>query len=98
MKTHKPWLTLAAIAVIGGTSYTALRADADKDTEKPTSLDAIPAAAKAALVKEANGHSIRTVVEGTHDGATYYEATIEIRVDAKGNPAPSEEDEAGEKK
>jgi uncharacterized membrane protein YkoI len=50
--------------------------DEDEDEEE-VSLDAVPAAVKATILKEAAGAEIEEVVKETEDGQTVYEAEFE---------------------
>ena len=67
------------------------------EIEQEVSLDAVPAAAMAAIRKGAEGSSIQKVEEVKSDSETAYEARIlsygkhrEIRVHADGSPAPEQ--------
>ena len=63
------------------------------EAELATTLDKIPAAARAAIEKQAGAGKVMTVEEVTEEGKTLYEAEInkggktsEVRVDADGHP------------
>jgi uncharacterized membrane protein YkoI len=67
------------------------------EIEQEVPLEAVPAAAMAAISKWANGGSIQKVEEVKSDSETAYEAQIlrygnhrEIRVHADGSPAPEQ--------
>jgi uncharacterized membrane protein YkoI len=68
------------------------------EVEQQVALDAVPAAAMAAILKEAKGDSIRKVEEVRSDAETAYEAQIlrngkhrEVRVHADGSAAPEQD-------
>ncbi len=68
------------------------------EIEQQVSLDAVPAAAMAAIRKGAGGGSIRKVEQVSSNGEIAYEAQIlsngqhrEIRVHADGSPAPEQD-------
>jgi uncharacterized membrane protein YkoI len=67
------------------------------EVEQEISLDAVPAAAMAAIQKEAKGGSIQKIEEVKSDSETAYEAQIlrhikhrEVRVHADGSVAPEQ--------
>ena len=93
MKTKWMLTILIALAFIGTANFIARAGDKDKDDEKEkeTSLDKIPAAAKASILKEVGDNKITKVLEGTKNDKTYYEAQyndadkkMEVKVDADG--------------
>jgi uncharacterized membrane protein YkoI len=105
------WTWLLAVALAAGavpTWTTSAQADEKNEHEHtPTSLDKIPAPARAALLREAAGAPMIDVVTETENGQTVYEAHVKkgndvigIEVDAKGNvlKRESEKGEKSEKK
>jgi hypothetical protein len=86
---HVKLIGLAIIAVLAvGLSI----AQAGKKTEKDVTIDQVPAAVKATILKEAGSNTIEEIEEVSKDGkVVYYEAEwktggkeIEIKVDPKG--------------
>jgi uncharacterized membrane protein YkoI len=77
--------------------------DGDEENEEEVSLDNVPAAVKATILKEAAGAEIEEVVKETEDGQTVYEAEViingqeaDIKVAADGTLLGKEvEDEDG---
>jgi len=83
---------LAVLALIGILTLTLSIALAGKETEKDVTIDQVPAAVKATILKEAGTNTIEEIEEVSKDGKViYYEAEwktggkeIEITVDPKG--------------
>jgi hypothetical protein len=89
-------LTCLAIAVAFGLGVMTVSAWADGGckggkTEKKVTIDQVPAAVKATILKEAGDNKITEIEEETKDGVTVYEAEwkvggkeVEIKVAADG--------------
>jgi hypothetical protein len=78
--------------------------EADKDDEQVVSMDKLPAVVKAAIVKAAEGGTVKEVVSEKEDNKTTYEATIvingkesEIKVDADGKAIEKKAEKDGDK-
>ncbi|MBL7133458.1 MAG: PepSY domain-containing protein [Phycisphaerae bacterium] len=70
------WITTIALLglMIVGLS-TALAADKGKETEKEVTIDEVPAAVKATILKEAGNNKIEEIEEVSRDGkVVHYEA------------------------
>jgi len=67
---------LAGPALVPGTAHAADKAKTAVKDEKPISMDQLPAAARAALEKEAKGGTIGQVTQETEKGKMVYEAEI----------------------
>jgi len=66
--------------------------DEDEDEER-VSLDDVPKAVRAALLKYAKGAEIEKIERDTEDGKTVYEAAIELRMSPEGKVLGPEEDD-----
>jgi len=89
------WMLLAVMA-FGGTVAVALAGDDEKVT-----IDQVPAAVKATILKEANGATVTEIEKETKDGKTVYEAEwteggkeVEITVAEDGTLIEKEVEEA----
>ena len=109
MKTKWTLMLLMIVGLIGTTGFIVRADDKNKEeeNEKATTLDKIPAAAKAALVKEVGDETkIDKVMQGTSkDGKTYYEAQwkdgdkkMEVQVDADGKVITAKHEQKDEDK
>jgi len=86
---HFTLISLILIAVLASTLSIAV---AGKKTEKDVTIDQVPAAVKATILKEAGTNTIEEIEEVSKDGKViYYEAEwetggkeIEIKVDTSG--------------
>jgi uncharacterized membrane protein YkoI len=88
---------LIGLAVLGMTAWIAW---AQSEQEKPVSLDQVPAAVKATILKESAGGEIKEIEVETERGKTFYEAefvrggkTIEIKVAPDGTLLEKEKEE-----
>jgi len=90
MKSKHVKITVLALIVVLAASLSISLAG--KKTEKDVTIDQVPAAVKAAILKEAGSNTIEEIEEVSKDGKViYYEAEwksggkeIEITVDPKG--------------
>jgi hypothetical protein len=95
---HVKLISLAIIAVL---AVSLSIAQAGKKTEKDVTIDQVPAAVKATILKEAGANTIEEIEEVSKDGkVVYYEAEwktggkeIEIKVDPKGKLLSKEVEE-----
>jgi len=71
--------------------------DEDEDEER-VSLDDLPQAVRAAIMKRARGAEIEEIERETEDGKTVYEATIELRISPRGKVLDPEKDDDEEDK
>jgi len=71
--------------------------DEDEDDER-VSLDDLPQAVRAAIMKRARGAEIEEIERETEDGKTVYEATIELRISPRGKVLGPEKDDDEEDK
>ena len=71
--------------------------DEDEDEER-VSLDDLPQAVRAAIMKRARGAEIEEIERETEDGKTVYEATIELRISPRGKVLGPEKDDDEEDK
>jgi len=74
--------------------------DDEDEAEEQVSLDAVPAAVKETILKEAAGREINEIVKDTEDGQVVYEAEVivddkevDIRVSPDGSPLGPEADD-----
>jgi hypothetical protein len=111
MKLKWTLMFLMIVGLIGTTGFIVRADDKDKgkddENEKATSLDKIPAAAKAALVKEVGDETkIDKVMQGSSkDGKIYFEAQwkdgekkMEVQVDADGKVVTAKHEQKDEDK
>jgi uncharacterized membrane protein YkoI len=101
MSRRWSWLIAAALAGLV-VPVTTASADEEKENETKVSMDQVPAAARASLLKESAGGAILDVVQETEHGQTVYEAHVRkgsellgITVDASGKVLETE-NETGE--
>lgn len=71
MRPSAKTLLVTGLGVIGGLAFAAWAGNAD---EEEVTLDQVPAAVKATILKEAAGAEIKEVERETKDGKTIYEA------------------------
>jgi len=107
MNAERHWIALAALIGVAVVGVVTLAVWAGENEEE-VSLDQVPAAVKATILKEAGGGTIKEIERETKNGKTVYEAEviidgkeIEIKVASDGTllgkKAENEEDEEEEK-
>jgi uncharacterized membrane protein YkoI len=97
MTKKATWLTLAGLSAVGMAAFAAF---AGGGQEEKVTLDQVPAAVKATILKESAGSEIKEVEFETEGGKTVYEAefvragkTVEIKVAPDGTLLETEEKE-----
>jgi len=98
------WLAVGVLAV-GLVAAGALYAEDKGKTEEKVTIDQVPAAVKATILKEAGDHKITEIEKETKDGKTIYEAEwiadgkeIEIKVAEDGTLLSKETEDADDDK
>ena len=71
MRKSNVLLQLIGVGVVGALAFAAWAGPGD---EEPVTLDQVPAAVKATILKEAAGAKITEIERETKDGKTVYEA------------------------
>ena len=99
------WLVAGLLVlgfVVAGAVYAAQE---QKETEEKVTIDQVPAAVKATILKEAGDHKITEIEKETKDGKTIYEAEwiagdkkVEIKVAEDGTLISKETEDAAEDK
>lgn len=84
-------LALIALALSGAMACKCLGLGEEGEEDEKVTLDQVPAAVKAGLLRESQGYEIKEIEKGDEDGKTTYEADLvkgtekaEIAVDADG--------------